>query len=91
MLKGMSTIDAFLAVVDAYRDALNVSDGSVSSRLFNAGHRISQIRAGSDIGVRRLSEALQWLSDNWPVNAVWPDHVERPLPAAPAPETSDAA
>jgi hypothetical protein len=87
----MTDIASFLTVVDRYVEATGLAEATVSARVLNAGHRIFQIRAGSDIGVRRLSEALQWLSDNWPVNAVWPDHVERPLPAAPAPEASDAA
>ena len=91
-------ISAFLSVIDAYSAATGVSDGGLSRRIFNAGHRIRQIREGSDIGVKRMSEALQWLSDNWPEKAVWPADVVRTCvsssvvsPAA-APEVqSDAA
>jgi hypothetical protein len=28
----------------------------------------------------RLEAALQWLSDNWPSDLDWPDHIERPAP-----------
>ncbi len=78
----MCDIASFLRVIDAYRTATGVSDGGLSARLFNAGHRIQQIRAGSDIGVRRMAEALAWLSAHWPADAGWPDDVQRPPVAA---------
>jgi hypothetical protein len=91
MLTAMQTIETFLKVVERFVQASGLAETTLSSRLFNAGHRISQIRAGSDIGVRRLSEALQWLSDNWPGDALWPEDVARPLPASASEDAPDSA
>lgn len=30
----------------------------------------------------RRDRILQWFSDNWPCDLEWPDHVDRPTPAA---------
>ncbi len=87
----MAAIEHLLTVVDAFRAAKGLSEARVATLMLGSGQSLARLRGGADIGVRRLSEALQWLSDNWPENAAWPDHVERPLPAAPAPEETDAA
>lgn len=74
----MLTLSAFLLLVDEYGKASGLADATLSSRLFNDGKRISSVRAGAEIGVRRLEKATQWLSDNWPQEANWPDQVPRP-------------
>jgi len=85
----MNSVDAFLALIDIYRTSTGLAEATVSSRLFNDGKRIASIRDGSDIGVRRLSTAMNWISDNWPPDANWPDHIQRPH--SPEPSPSDEA
>lgn len=74
----MYGINALLSIVDAYRQAHKVSDARVSTLVFNDGGRIAMLRDGKDIGTRRLERAIQWFSDNWPAEAVWPADVPRP-------------
>ena len=77
----MTSVLAFLTLVDAYCFATKMAEATLASRLFNDGKRIGQVRAGADIGARRLERAMQWLSDNWPENADWPEDVARPITA----------
>ena len=74
----MYAIDQFLALVNEYRRARDVSDARVSTLVFNDGSRVAQIRKGGDIGSRRLEQSIQWFSDNWPDSAKWPSCVPRP-------------
>jgi hypothetical protein len=74
----MIRIEQFFAVVDAYKAATGLPDKTVSSRVLNDSSRIDLLRAGGDIGVRKVAAALQWFSDNWPGNAAWPEGVIRP-------------
>lgn len=87
----MNTIDAFLALVDRYGAFAGVAEATVSSRLFNDGKRIASIRRGSDVGVRRLLVALEWLSDHWPDDAEWPELVPRPQSQSPVGSSSGKA
>lgn len=52
----------------------------MSSRVFNDGKRIVDIRDGSDVGVRRLARAMAWFSAHWPADLAWPAAIARPLP-----------
>jgi hypothetical protein len=78
----MDQIDALLILCDRYCKSVQKAEATLSTKLFGAGSRISQLRGGAtDIGVRRLNRAIQWFSDNWPVDAAWPDGVDRPVPS----------
>ncbi|WP_462117569.1 hypothetical protein [Methylorubrum extorquens] len=80
----MSAIPQFLSAVDAFCLARGISEARASTLILNGGSRIGAIRSGaSDIGTRRLAEAMQWLSDHWPENATWPADVARPAVSAP--------
>lgn len=74
----MLSISSFLAVVEGYCLATQIAEATVSTRVFNDGKRIAQIREGADIGARRLDRAMMWLSENWPDGTPWPNHVMRP-------------
>lgn len=71
-----------LAVSTAYCEATGLSEARVSTLVLNGGHRLKDIREGNGgIGVGTLDRSLQWFSDRWPDNAVWPSTVARPDPA----------
>lgn len=74
----MEPIASLLTVVDAYAKAECVSDKTVSGRVFKDSKKITALREGADITHRRMREALEWFSANWPENAIWPEGVERP-------------
>ena len=70
-----------LAVIDAYIEATGVPDTTISFRVFHDSKKIRVMRAGASITSARLVSSIQWLSDHWPSDAVWPPTVERPSPA----------
>lgn len=84
-MQPMNTIQSLLMVVDAFREARQVSDARVSTLVFNDGGKIKQLREGRDIGVLTSLRAFQWFSENWPDNASWPNGVQRPQAHAPSP------
>jgi hypothetical protein len=86
----MDALAAFFRVVDAYCSGRGVSEARASTLIFNSGDKIAGLRAGRDIGVRRLDRAFRFLADNWPEGAAWPADVPRPLHPA-GPPAADAA
>lgn len=88
----MSAIPHFLAAVDAFCLGRGISEARASTLILNGGSRIGAIRSGSsDIGTRRLAEAMQWLSDHWPPNTDWPKGVDRPAKSEVAASEASAA
>lgn len=86
----MTDIPTFLTLVDRFCAAQGIAEATLSTKLLKAGGRIGALRAGhTDIGVKRLARAVQWLSDHWPQEngkdlADWPHGIPRPPRAAPA-------
>lgn len=74
----MSNIDSLLSVAAAYGAALDIGLPQVSWRALGDSKKLTAIKAGKDIQVRRLERAMQWFSDNWPANAEWPANAVRP-------------
>lgn len=77
----MSGIASLLKVVRVYQFATGLGQSTVSWRVFGDTKKLGALEAGKDIQVTRLEKAVQWLSDNWPEDAVWPDDVDRPISA----------
>ena len=77
----MLTHRHLLQLIDAYTEATNVEDKTLSFRVFGDSKKVSALRGGADITVGRFNAAYRWFSDNWPDDARWPIDVERPAPA----------
>lgn len=76
----MSTIDHLLHISDLYCAATGKAETTVSTLSLKGGHRLGALRNGGDLQTRTLADAFKWFSDNWPENAVWPEHIFRPQP-----------
>lgn len=74
----MKIIDTLLLVSDAFCASTGIAEATLSSRVFNDGKRLAAVRAGKDIGARRVERAMRWFSENWPEGADWPLLVPRP-------------
>ena len=74
----MTMVEQLLKVCDLYCVAVRISRARLSTVLFSRGTRLDDIGSGADIGARLLESKLQWLSDNWPEGADWPEGVSRP-------------
>jgi len=58
------------------------ASATLSTKLFSSGRRMDQLRSGSSsLTTAKWEYAMQWLSDNWPDGAKWPDGIDRPAPA----------
>ena len=69
----MLTIENLLSIADAYKKATGlVSDRTVSHRVFRDSKKLSSLREGSDITLRRFTEAIDWFANNWPDGAECP-------------------
>ncbi|MDX3930238.1 MAG: hypothetical protein QHC90_31250 [Shinella sp.] len=62
--------------VDDYMRASGYAESTVSSKIFNDSKTIAKLRAGKDIGTRRLNHAVGWLADAMPDDA--PDTLRAP-------------
>lgn len=74
-----------LSAADAFLAAVPLQEKTLSGRIFGDQKKIAILRRGGELTTSRANNALIWLSDNWPNGAIWPDGVERPIPA---PETA---
>lgn len=79
----MTGIKQFLALVDAYAAATGHAESTISTKIFNDGKRIEKIRAGGDVGLRKVSDAISWFDAHWPEGerGRWPRNIPRPAPA----------
>lgn len=75
----MNEIRDLLAVADAYKNALNLEDVTVSARVFSDSKKLAALRKGAGITVERFNAAFVWFSENWPEDARWPRNVVRPI------------
>lgn len=74
----MFTEATLLSVVDAYSSGKGWKDGTASTRIFNDGKKVSQLRSGASITISRMNDALRFMSDDWPDGVEWPSNVNRP-------------
>lgn len=74
----MTLLDSLLAVARAFCEARKLSVARTSTLVFADGKVLSRLEGGCDLTTRRLENAMQWFSDNWPSGAEWPPAVARP-------------
>ena len=64
----MIDIDTLISRADDYKRLLNIpEDTTVSYRVFGDSKKLSALRCGADITVRRFNAAMRWFDYNWPV------------------------
>ena len=74
----MVTAQDILSLAEAYATAHGLELVTVSSRVFNDGKKLSSIKDGSDLTLKRALHALRWFSDQWPDHLDWPETIDRP-------------
>lgn len=78
----MQTIETLLARADAYKRAAGVNqDSTVSHRVFGDSKKLTALRAGADITVRRFNDAMLWFDENWPEDGLSPVETGASAPA----------
>ena len=76
----MTLVDRLLTVSSTYAEARGLSMSRVSTLIFGDGKVLDRLANGRDVTTGRFEGAMQWLSDNWPAGAQWPDGIARPDP-----------
>lgn len=67
-----------LRLADEYLRVVNIRETALSSRLFGESKKLALLRGGADLTVTRYRQVVNWFSENWPSDAVWPDAIARP-------------
>jgi len=78
----MASMDQFFRLVERFAEAKGITESTASVHLFNDGKRLRLLREGGDLGVRKMEDAIQYLSDHWPEGTGWPREIKRPDKAA---------
>lgn len=67
-------------MLEQFTQSTGLTLGAVSSRSLNEGKALRNFMEGRrSMTLGRVDLLLQWLSDNWPKNADWPQPLPRPL------------
>jgi hypothetical protein len=78
----MTAIDQLLDIVARMSAATGLSESTISSRYLGGGFVARDLRAGRDMGARRIQRAMLELSRAWPAEAEWPIEIPRPVDQA---------
>lgn len=63
----MASTQDIIEIADAYKVALGIErDQKVSYRVFGDSAKLTALRTGADITVKRFNAALEWFAGNWP-------------------------
>lgn len=80
----MQLTDQLLTVARAYCAARKLSMARVSTLVFNEGKKLEAIQSGgADLATGRFERAMNWFSENWPVETEWPTNISRPANSEP--------
>lgn len=82
MIAIMLQIAHLLALADEFQRVSPTEDKTLSFRVFGDSKKLSALRGEADITTGRFNGAVQWFSDHWPDDAVWPKGIARPKVAA---------
>lgn len=77
--------------MELYAAHTHRSRKTVSRLATGSGETITRLIAGHTITLRRLSRAMQYLSNNWPPGLAWPADIPRPLPTPDRDHPQEAA
>ncbi len=70
-------VQDFLKLAKIYQSSCGLTQTTVSQHIFSSGMAIKKLLADDNITIRRMHNANQWLSDNWPDSLPWPAKIPR--------------
>lgn len=74
-----------LALATRYSAATGKAETTVAKHAAGQAYVFKRLRDGCDITIRRAESIIQWFSDNWPADLLWPAHIPRPVPSPDSP------
>lgn len=79
-----------VALVEAYAAAIGRSEATVANAIGRDSRFFVRMRAGKGCSVDTMNSVIAWFSDHWPDGLAWPEGIDRPAPAKPAPTEAAA-
>ncbi|MGV1768765.1 hypothetical protein ACQZ6B_01185 [Agrobacterium vitis] len=75
----MTLREKLILISDTYAASRGVGRQRISTLVLNRGSTLDAIADGrADVTTVTFERAMQWFSDRWPADLVWPDGVSRP-------------
>lgn len=80
-------------LIDRFAAHTELSPSYVSAKCGGDGKLHKRLKAGADLRLRTFRRIVQWFSDNWPADLLWPAGLPRPVssPDSPAAQALAAA
>ena len=72
-------------LADLMAGSLEISHWTISYRAVGKGDLFARIRQGKGITIATYNRVLQYFSDHWPIDLLWPLDIPRPNPAPDSP------
>ena len=82
IIESMKNLRTQLVIVsDIFANARGIGRKRVSTIVLGQGSKLDAVANGSaDVTTKTWEKAMQYYSNHWPQNAVWPVSIDRPLP-----------
>ena len=80
----MNNREKLLDLAERFAEARRLSISRVSTLVRNDGKFFKNLADGKDCTLGTLDHCVQWFSDRWPDNTVWPEGLERPAKSSEA-------
>lgn len=71
-----------LRLAAAFTGATGRSSKTIGKKALNDNKFYPRIERGDGFSVKTYDRVVQWLSDNWPREAIWPREIPRPAPGS---------
>lgn len=71
--------DQIVRIADLYAASAGIGRKRLSTIVFNRGAKLDNIANGGDLATGTYEKAMQWFSDHWPKDQLWPSDVQRPV------------
>jgi hypothetical protein len=76
-----------IALAEKFEACTGTAAATIGRRALNDNKVFARLEAGDGFTIRTFDRLTVWFSENWPDGAEWPEALERPTPAAQAPES----
>lgn len=80
-----------LTLVELYAAATGKAETTVAKHAGGQAYVFQRLRDNCSITARRYNRIVQWFSDHWPADLLWPAALPRPAPSPDSPATQARA
>ena len=74
-----------LTLADLFSAATGKAETTIAKHAAGQAYVFQRLRDGCSITARRYNRIVQWFSDHWPADLLWPADLPRPVPSLDSP------